>query len=266
MKKLTVGSLFSGIGGLDLGLEQTGRFQVKWQVEIDPYCERVLSLRWPHVAKHNDVHLVGKHNAAAVDLICGGFPCQDISNAGRKAGIDGKRSGLWSEYYRIICELRPRYVLVENVSALLQRGMERVLGDLASCGYDAEWQCLPAAAFGAPHIRDRVFILAYPTGSQREQVLRTPNRQQDCSTLMGWTKKEWCTDWESFDVASRHCLMGLWVPQSNVQRVLDGVPSRMDRLRALGNSVVPQVAQFAGECIIAVEDYQTATVQEGGAA
>jgi site-specific DNA-cytosine methylase len=101
-----------------------------------------------------------------VDVLCGGFPCQDLSYAGKGAGLDGERSGLWGEYARLIRELRPRYVVVENVSALLARGLGRVLGDLAACGYDAEWDCIPASAVGAPHRRDRVWLVAYPGGER----------------------------------------------------------------------------------------------------
>src|SRR5688572_14262480 len=128
------GSLFAGIGGIDLGLERAG-MKCAWQVELDPFCRRVLAKHWPDVARYEDVREVGAHNLEPVDLIAGGFPCQDISNAGKRAGIDGERSGLWSEYARIVRELRPRYVLVENVTALLGRGIGRVLGDLAALDF-----------------------------------------------------------------------------------------------------------------------------------
>src|ERR1700689_2914339 len=124
---LTLGSLFSGIGGFELGFERTGKIKTVWQVEIDDYCRRVLGSHWPAVSRYSDVREVGKHNLRPVDIVCGGFPCQDISNAGKRAGIDGERSGLWSEYARIVRELRPRFVVVENGAALLGRGMERVL-------------------------------------------------------------------------------------------------------------------------------------------
>ena len=137
--------------------------QVEWQVETDEYANRVLEKHWPDVARYGDVREVGSHNLKAVDLICGGFPCSDISNAGKQAGIEGSRSGLWAEFNRIICELRPQYVLVENVAALLVRGMGRVLGDLAESGYDARWKIISAAEVGAPHKRDRLWILAHAT-------------------------------------------------------------------------------------------------------
>src|SRR5882724_8456244 len=153
---LTFGSLFTGIGGMDLGLERAGMI-CKWQVEINEYASKVLTKHWPNVTRLRDVRDVGRHNLAAVDLICRGFPCQDISNAGKRAGIDGERSGLWSEFARIIRDLRPRFVLVENVAALLDRGLGRVLRDFAERGYDAEWSSLSACSMGAPHMRRRLF-------------------------------------------------------------------------------------------------------------
>ena len=184
---LTFGSLFAGIGGLDLGLERAG-LECRWQVEIDPYATRVLAKHWPHVRRWGNIKTFlpdtaserrgawGPRRTAArrerrslspwaaqwqVDLIAGGFPCQDISYAGKGAGLSGERSGLWFEFARVVRTLRPRFLIVENVPALLTRGIDAVLGTLATLGYDAEWTCLPAAAVGAPHIRDRVFILAH---------------------------------------------------------------------------------------------------------
>lgn len=165
----TVGSLFTGIGGFDLGFERAG-FTVRWQVEIDAFCRDRLAQHWPHVERFSDVQICGTHNLAPVDVICGGFPCQDISPAGTRLGVvAGPRSRLWLEYLRIIRELRPTFAGVENSAALLHpgRGMGVVLGQLASIGYDAEWDCLPAAAFGADHLRDRVYIVAYPHGLGR---------------------------------------------------------------------------------------------------
>jgi DNA (cytosine-5)-methyltransferase 1 len=160
------GSLFCGIGGFDLGLERAG-MQCAWQVEIDPYAQKVLAKHWPDVRRHADVCTFPPEEGNwEVDVICGGFPCQDISYAGKGAGLAGARSGLWYEFARIIGDLRPRYVIVENVSALLTRGMGEVLGTLASLGYDAEWHVIPASAVGAPHRRDRVWIVAYADGRQ----------------------------------------------------------------------------------------------------
>lgn len=229
------GSLFSGIGGLDLGLERAG-MQCAWQVEIDPYASRVLAKHWPSVPRFSDVRAVGAHNLPAVDLICGGFPCQDISRAGKRVGIDGERSGLWSEFARIIRQLRPRFVLVENVAALLGRGLGRVLGDLADLGFDAEWSVLSACALGAPHLRERVFIVAYPNGFNGSLGLGCRSRYgrpiQRCGERA--SRKEW--------MATEPIIGG----------VADGIPNWMERLRCLGNAALPQAVELIGRQILAV--------------
>lgn len=167
MEKLKVLDLFSGIGGFSLGLERTGGFDTVAFCEIEPFPRKVLAKHWPEVPIYDDVRTLTADRLTAdgiagIDVICGGFPCQDISTAGKGAGLAGERSGLWSEIARLVGELRPSYVIVENVSALLGRGLGTVLGDLAEVGYDAEWHCIPAAAVGAPHRRDRIWIVAYP--------------------------------------------------------------------------------------------------------
>jgi DNA (cytosine-5)-methyltransferase 1 len=240
---MNVLDLFSGIGGFSLGLERAGMRTVAF-CEIDPYCRRVLAKHWPDVPVFGDIReLTGERiladaawdvprrrsggtrsSSISVDVICGGFPCQDISTAGKGAGIDGERSGLWSEYARIIGEVRPRYVIVENVAALLGRGLDRVLGDLAALGFDAEWHCIPASAVGAPHRRDRLWLVAYPNGSERGARYRPDF----------WTISE--PDW--------------WLVEPDVGRVAHGIPSRVDRLRSLGNAVVPQIPEIIGRAIM----------------
>jgi DNA (cytosine-5)-methyltransferase 1 len=164
--------LFSGIGGFSLGLERAGMRTVAF-AEIDPFCRRVLAKHWPGVPIYDDVRAVTadrlRADGIAADVVCGGFPCQDISVAGKGAGLAGERSGLWVELARIIGEVRPRFAIVENVSALTTRGLGTVLGDLAALGYDAEWHCIPASAVGAPHRRDRIWIIAYPDADSRRQ-------------------------------------------------------------------------------------------------
>jgi DNA (cytosine-5)-methyltransferase 1 len=158
---LTVGSLFSGIGGFDLGLERAG-MKVIWQSEIDEFASKVLKKHWPDVPNLGDITKVDWSEVERPDVICGGYPCQPFSTAGKRGGANDPRH-LWPAMHNAIRVLRPRYALMENVRGHLSLGFGRVLGDLAEIGYDAEWQVIPAAAVGAPHKRDRVFIVAYPT-------------------------------------------------------------------------------------------------------
>ena len=166
--------LFSGIGGFALGLEAAG-FETVAFCEIDPYAQKVLKKKWPGVPIYEDVRRITADRLVSdgirVDVITGGFPCQDISTAGRQAGIDGERSGLWAECARLLGEIRPSYAIFENVTNLLNGDggdwFKRVLWDISSVGYDAEWHCIPASAIGAHHHRDRVWIVAYPNGDSQ---------------------------------------------------------------------------------------------------
>lgn len=313
--------------------------------EIDPFCQRVLAKHWPGVPCYDDartltaarlaadgiVRSVGNANSTSadahaaagppwqavgkpsgsIDVICGGFPCQDISTAGKGAGIGGARSGLWSEYARIIGEVRPRFVLVENVAALLGRGLERVLGDLASLGYDAEWHCIPASAVGAPHRRDRVWIVAdaislagrscgtgvaekgargWDTGgggSSQEPVAdadsgRQPQQPQcnseplsgqqppqrddafglhnDVSDATGEGQSQPVRtsapllSRKALELAGSECSgRDHWLIEPGMGRVAHGVPARVDRLKALGNAVVPQIPELIGRAIMATK-------------
>jgi DNA (cytosine-5)-methyltransferase 1 len=266
--------LFSGIGGFSLGLERAGMQTVAF-CEIDPYCRRVLAKHWPEVPIYDDVRKLSIGRLAAdgidADVICGGFPCQDISVAGKGKGIEGERSGLWSEFARLIGELRPRYAIVENVSNLLGRGLDRVLGDLASLGYDAEWHCIPAAAAGAPHNRDRIWIVAYPDSRRPAQYARrerhigvgpflgsktladanTSNEQRGSGALqMGWGRfaREATQDGDARRAE--------WSPEPGVGRVAHGVSNRVDRLGGLGNAVVPQIPEMIGRAILASRSAQ----------
>ena len=266
---MTHGSLFAGIGGFDLGFERAG-IRTVWQVEIDPYCRRVLAKHFPLAQRFDDIKLCGlfaKYSLPRVDIISGGFPCQDISNAGKRAGIDGERSGLWSEYARIIRELRPRFVVVENVAALLGRGMERVLGDLAACGYDAEWDCLPACEFGADHIRDRVFLVAYPN-SGRECVhgrflepsqemakdaadIDQPRLQVRCQASANRPDERRVFTRPGFAQRAEIEFSRLFRSYRPVLgRGVHGIPNRMERIKGLGNAIVPQIAEWIGRRIM----------------
>ncbi len=266
MNRLTFGSLFAGIGGFDLGLERAG-MACKWQVEINDYATRVLAKHWPSVHRERDIKQCGRHNLERVDVICGGFPCQDISYAGRGAGLDGERSGLFFEAFRVVCELRPRAVVLENVAGLLTRGLDRVLGSLAEIGYDAEWNCIPAAAVGAPHIRDRVFVLAYAKlikgGERHSSAMQRRRQEQTEQAWMGSCSKLSDTNGTRLEERQGQNTIGArangwpelvrsewWKSEPAVGRVANGVPHRVDRLRGLGNAVVPQVAEYVGRRVV----------------
>jgi DNA (cytosine-5)-methyltransferase 1 len=284
-----VGSLFAGIGGFDLGLERAG-FETAWQVELDPYRRAVLESRFPHAVRHVDVRDVGAHNLAPVEVICGGFPCQGFSLAGRGDGYSDARSGLWAEFARIVGELRPDYVLVENVPALRTRGLGRVLGDLAALRYDAEWDCLRACDVGAPHRRDRLWLVAYPAVARLEErhrpgqpPLAQPQRRGG-RALPGQTsildpevgtapvadaeveperprlrpdqpaaQRRRRPRHRSGPRRARDEITDAWSVEPDVGRVADGVPARVDRVAALGDSLVPQLAEWIGRRILAWE-------------
>ncbi|MFM9962236.1 MAG: DNA cytosine methyltransferase [Planctomycetaceae bacterium] len=230
---LFCGSLFSGAGGMDLGLERAG-FKLKWQVEIDPFARRVLERHWPTVRRWDDVRTWPQPDTERVDLLCGGFPCTDISSAGAKAGIEGEFSGLWFEYARIIRKLRPRFVLVENVADLLVRGIDRVLGDLAKCGYHAGWRVFSSCEFGFPFMRRRLFLFAC-TDIDRESVGTIHEKVAGVSAA---SRADW-------DRAIRQVARN--------DGIDDGVSGGMDRrCHVIGNAVVPRIAEWIGRRIAAV--------------
>ena len=230
MNKLRVLDLFSGIGGFSLGLERTGGFETVAFCEIEEFPRKVLAKHWPDVPCYRDVReLTAERLAAdgiAVDVICGGFPCQDLSTSGSGLGLDGERSGLWREYFRLVCEIRPQFVIVENSPELLDGWLGQVVGPLAQIGYDAEWECIPASAIGAPHRRDRIWLTAYSSGWGQSQpwgcfhaVHSTPDAYRQANHVVD-------------------AVQGGALPF--VCRGHDGVSGRVDELKALGNAVVPQ--------------------------
>ena len=330
-----MGSLFAGIGGIDLGLEWAG-FQTQWFCEQDEYCQKILAKHWPGVPCFPDVRGIDE-NAARVDVLAGGFPCQPVSTAGRRLAQDDPR-WLWPEFARLICLLRPRGVLLENVPGLFTAGFGDVLGDLAESGYDAEWDCIPAAAAGAPHLRDRVFIIASPRAELRRNLADSDNTgPRDAIRARGYAAGDGSalvadSDFERLHgraggkkgrgqqsedrgeiVADSNCerlertnwqiqleqrpgrgdnggapmadtsgagrqgqgeslhssdsearrereateplnggVKGIWATEPAVGRVANGIPNRVDRLRALGNAVVPQVAEIVGRRLMEV--------------
>lgn len=247
--------LFSGIGGFSLGLERTGGFKTVAFCEIDPFCRRVLAKHWPEVPCYDDVRTLTAERLRAdgigVDVICGGFPCQDISKGAaiwnRRAGLSGVRSSLWREYVRLIRDLRPSIVLVENVVQLRTFGLDQVLVDLAESGYDADWQCLPASFVGAPTRRDRVWLAAYPCGTRVEGLL------QDliAGDVGSWG---WRGEADLLAVAGAPFERCARWPQPLVRRVDARIPGRFHRLERLGNAVIPQIPELIGRAILATQE------------
>ena len=346
---LTVGSLFSGIGGLDLGLERAG-MKVIWQSEIDPYCNKVLKKHWPEVKNHGNIKEIDWRTVERPDVICGGYPCQPFSTAGKRRGTDDPRH-LWPWVRDAISALRPSYAILENVRGHLSMGGLQVIGELAEIGYDAEWRVVSAAGVGAPHRRDRIIIVAYPSqlhsdgsdnnprvgvehqtvsklgndgGSARmantdnsrggtsqrrtdeertEEIKKRENIAQfgfsrcsasvayaDCGRQQECDKNERCVsiidqksngkslaNTNTRQIVRRHggdatnrgkvfsrgdnergtqSYEGWqwWETEPDVGRVVDGVSARVDRLRGLGNAVVPQVAEYIGRLVMAAHN------------
>lgn len=221
---------------MDLGLERAG-MECAWQVEIDEFCRKVLTKHWPNVPKFNDVRECGKHNLKRVDLIAGGFPCQDVSigwtGNGSGKGLDGERSGLWHEYARIIRELRPSIVIVENSPVLSDRGLDRVLAELAAVGMDAVWTTLRASQFGAKHRRLRMFIYADTDSNRLQRWIANAHGGSPVAVSALGPLADWSSVSTSFG-----CRSG------------DGIPDRVDRTKGLGNAVVPQIAEWIGRRIL----------------
>ena len=234
MTKLRVLDLFSGIGGFSLGLERTGGFETVAFCEIEPFCRRVLAKHWPHVPCYDDVTTCEFRQGQA-HVIVGGFPCQDVSRAGKRAGISGSRSGLYGHLVRALRMVRPQYAIVENVAELLADGMGTVLGDVAESGFDAEWDCIPAGFIGAPHWRDRVWIIAH-----------TPSAR-----LEGWRPTQ-ATRTTQRELAGRFIRIGAsWPHGPSIPRVGYGLSDWAHRLKALGNAVVPRIPELIGNAILA---------------
>jgi DNA (cytosine-5)-methyltransferase 1 len=258
-----VGSLFSGIGGIDLGLERAG-MRVVWQSEVDPFCCRVLARHWPDVPNLGDVTTIDWSGVERPDLVCGGYPCQPFSFAGSRGGAADPRH-LWPHMARCLRVLRPRWALLENVPGHLGLGFADVLADLAALGFDAEWDLLPAAAFGAPHLRYRLFVVAHadqggePDGPVDAEpwfglvdVADAPGarRPGPFDAVGGGGGRPLQGRQEVFGGRREPERCSWWDVEPDVGRVAHGVPHRVDRLRALGNAVVPQVAEWVGRRIV----------------
>lgn len=310
---IKIGSLFSGIGGFELGLERAiPGAETIWQVEQNAFCQKVLSKHWPKAKIYNDVKNITKENVEPVEILIGGFPCQSISVAGKQRGLeDEKKSGLWWEFHRIISELRPRIVVMENVANVLRLGGLDILGSLAEIGYDAEWTIISAKDMGACHLRKRWFCVAYPNTRRADHTISTRRKESSLQTVgngnitnanseqlvtsksRNSTKRsEETTPTGTLDTMDKNCRNGnvtnsngtrrekqsinpkfthrktskmskhsvrtdrrsenYWqknTPESPLCHVDDGISQRVARLKALGNSIVPQCSQWIGEQI-----------------
>lgn len=244
--------LFAGIGGFSLGLEKAG-FETVAFCEIDPYAQSVLKKNWPGIPVYDDVRCITADRLVSdgigVDVITGGFPCQDISVAGNQKGIDAERSGLWSECARLLGELRPRYAIFENVTNLLNgdggNWFKRVLWDISQIGYDAEWHCISASAVGAHHHRDRVWIVAYPAN-----ISDTSSKGLQGGKKTGNDGKDRQEPRNQLITRLGGVQRGIWEIEPNVGRVANGIPKRSHRLKCLGNAVVPQIPEIIGNTLI----------------
>ena len=283
--------LFAGIGGFTLGLERAG-FETVAFCEIDPFAQKVLNKNWPKVPIYDDVKEITaaqlRTDGIEVDIITGGFPCQDISVAGRQEGLKGERSGLWSECARLLRDIRPRYAIFENVRNLLNGNngdwFRQVLWEISAIGYDVEWHCIPASALGAHHKRDRVWIVAYCNSDDRRRRSSAQSHQREtrlesrCSSA-GQSFTE-ATQTLADSSSVRQSRQGqleqslfakknkegkttyaltsgtpdIWKTESSVGRVANGVPDRTHRLKCLGNAVVPPIPEMIGRAIMQREN------------
>lgn len=250
MPHMKIGSLFSGIGGLELGLERADVGSVVWQVEIDPFCRKVLARHWPQVTRYEDIQTC--IHLPPVDVICGGFPCQDVSSAGKRAGLAGAKSGLWREFFRIVGELRPLAVIVENVASGKKLWLPTVRTDLESLGYRVRAFTLSAEDVGAPHLRRRVFIVANPTGFS-SGIIERQTGKASISNGHGQRLEKWCeqpTSKELQAIEGDNISGDPWSTESGICGMAYGIPHRVDRVRALGNAVVPQCAEVIGRILL----------------
>ena len=283
MDKLNVLDLFSGIGGFSLGLEATGGFETKAFCELDKYCKGVLKKHWPDIRQYDDIKeltydKLRSDGIDTIDIITGGYPCQPFSVAGKQKGTEDKRH-LWPEYFRLVKECRPTWVIGENVSGHIKLGLDQVIEDLESEGYATRTFSISASSIGANHQRERIWIIANSNsnglfkdnsnirpqstesigkdfGSIRKDI---PREQHMANTnsgseetlnqerILGEQNTEGETERYPDGSLQVH---GQWNFEPNVGRVADGIPSRVDRLKSLGNSLVPQIPYYIGQTIL----------------
>lgn len=263
---MKVGSLFSGIGGFDLGLERAG-FTIEWQVENNDYCRKVLQKHWPAVPCHYDIKTIDWRDIPQVDLVCGGFPCQPFSLAGKRRGAEDDRY-LWPEVVRCLSELQPTWFLGENVPGIINLALDQVCIDLESIGYSVWPVCLPACSVDAPHIRNRIWIVAYHasavdgksiarTGQGSVQQSGECSISSDVPDAQGMRRRQGNKNARGNGERTRTKKKRTgptdfrwWSPEPAICRVVDGIPNRSHRLKGLGNAIVPQIAEAIGRMIL----------------
>lgn len=244
MSRFRILDLFSGIGGFSLGLERAGDMKTAAFCEIDPACRRVLEKHWKGVPCFENVETLAADQVGDVNLICGGFPCQDASIGqtqwGKRIGIAGERTGLWKHIKRLADEIRPEIILLENVPGLFSAGFGSVLGDLAEIGFDAEWRCFSASAAGLPHKRERVFVVAYPCGSRFSRYIEGESILESAEKTLAFARDDIAGTWRSLE------------RDLDSLRGRDEISVAMDRRRvkALGNAVVPHIPEAIGRAIL----------------
>lgn len=254
---MKVGSLFSGIGGIELGLEWAG-FEPAWQVELDPFCNRILEKRWPSVQRFLDIRTVGQHNLPPVDLVCGGFPCQDVSIAAqfKERGLHN-RSGLWTEYARVVRELRPRWVLIENVLNLKNHGADRVVSDMEEAGYSCWPTVVGADVLGAPYQRRRVFVLCRDNAHGHcdigEDMARGWEVPAECERKVAQAIEGWHHWKHELGAGDARPFGDEEEPRADAYargvRDILGIPDCVDRLKAVGNACTPVIPALIGSFV-----------------
>ena len=286
MSKLRVLDLFSGIGGFSLGLERTGGFETVAFCEIEEFPRKVLAKHWPEVPQFADVRKLTKDDLdGPIDVICGGYPCQPFSSAGKRRGKDDDRH-LWPEFNRLVAELRPSWVIGENVAGHVSMGLDDVLSDLEGQEYACRPFVIPACAVDAKHKRNRTWAVAYAKNNGQSICGAWDERRNDCEARKFGVRAEFSRSHSSRHakamayaerircgqvVASKFVGTATegaaseaeysgsaggwarWLPEPAVGRVANGVSGRVDRLRALGNAVVPQIPELIGRAILAAE-------------
>jgi len=283
--------LFSGIGGFSLGLEATGGFETKAFCDIEKYPRQVLQKHWPHVKQYEDIKELNYERLKAdgidsIDIITGGYPCQPFSIAGRQKGEQDPRH-LWPEYFRLVKELRPTWVIGENVSGHIKLGLDTVIEDLESEDYSVRPFSISASSIGANHQRERIWILAHSRRSQwpraqlrgenenetrkenanQHQRSSSPSSSDVANTNDERLQRQWQSrnqftsnfnsSCESSDEGQRTMGQGWWESEPNMGRVAHGIPKRVDRLKSLGNSLVPQIPYYIGKTILEVMNAKT---------